>query len=193
MIFNHSIALTNFSQSNLLDPTVMESFHSSLELNGNILHGLKFHSLSLLKIKITLRPDIIKSILEHWLDVFLERISVFFYLSEPTSKEPLTLKLSFMDSKWLQTKFSEAILLSKFKSLTLKLMQLVLLSASQLLLLPKFNPFLFLILDGEVILLVFIPEITCSILILPQHLFHIQPQLTWLKISLIFMDLMDLS
>lgn len=99
MIFNHSIALTNFSQSNLLDPTVMESFHSSLELNGNILHGLKFHSLSLLKIKITLRPDIIKSILEHWLDVFLERISVFFYLSEPTSKEPLTLKLSFMDSK----------------------------------------------------------------------------------------------
>lgn len=149
MIFNHSTVQINFSQSSLLDLTVTESSHSLLELNGNILHGLKFHSLSLPKIEKISKPDTIKLILAHWPDVLLERISTFFYLSELISREPLRHKLLFMDFKWPQTKFSEATLLLKFKSLTLKLMPLVLLSALLLQLLPKSNQFSFLILDGE--------------------------------------------
>lgn len=150
MIFNHSTALINFSQSNQLDLTVTESFHLLLELSGNILLGLKFHSHSLPKIDKILKPDTIKLIQAHWQDVLLEKISMFFYLSELTSKEPLRPKLSFTDFKWLQTKFSEATLLSKFKSLTLKLMPLVSLSVLLLQLLPKSNQFSFHILDGEV-------------------------------------------
>lgn len=99
MIFNHSTVQINFSQSSLLDLTVTESSHSLLELNGNILHGLKFHSLSLPKIEKISKPDTIKLILAHWPDVLLERISTFFYLSELISREPLRHKLLFMDFK----------------------------------------------------------------------------------------------
>lgn len=98
-IFNHSTVLINFSQSSPLDQTVTESSHSLLELNGNILHGLKFHSLSLPKIEKILKPDTIKSILAHWPDVLLERIFMFFYPSELISREPLRHKLLFMDFK----------------------------------------------------------------------------------------------
>lgn len=99
MISNHSTVQINFSQSSLLDLTVTESSHSLLELNGNILHGLKFHSLSLPKIEKISKPDTIKLILAHWPDVLLERISTFFYLSELISREPLRHKLLFMDFK----------------------------------------------------------------------------------------------
>lgn len=99
MIFNHSTVQINFSQSSLLDLTVTESSHSLLELNGNILHGLKFHSLSLPKIEKISKPDTIKLILAHWPDVLLERISTFFYPSELISREPLRHKLLFMDFK----------------------------------------------------------------------------------------------
>lgn len=99
MIFNHSTVQINFSQSSLLDLTVTESSHSLLELNGNILLGLKFHSHSLPKIDKILKPDTIKLIQAHWQDVLLEKISMFFYLSELTSKEPLRPKLSFTDFK----------------------------------------------------------------------------------------------
>ena len=99
MIFNHSTALINFSQSNQLDLTVTESFHLLLELNGNILLGLKFHSHSSPKIDKILKPDTIKLIQVHWPDVLLAKISMFFYLSELTLKEPLRPKLSFTDFK----------------------------------------------------------------------------------------------
>ena len=99
MISNHITVQINFSQSSLLDLTVTESSHSLLELNGNILHGLKFHSLSLPKIEKILKPDTIKLILAHWPDVLLERIFMFFYPSELISREPLRHKLLFMDFK----------------------------------------------------------------------------------------------
>ena len=99
MISNHSTVQINFSQSSLLDLTVTESSHSLLELNGNILHGLKFHSLSLPKIEKISKPGTIKLILAHWPDVLLERISTFFYPSELISREPLRHKLLFMDFK----------------------------------------------------------------------------------------------
>ncbi len=99
LIFNHSTVQINFSQSSLLDLTVTESSHSLLELNGNILHGPKFHSLSLPKIEKISKPDTIKLILAHWPDVLLERISTFFYPSELISREPLRHKLLFMDFK----------------------------------------------------------------------------------------------
>lgn len=62
MTFKVNIVQINFSQLNLLDQIVMELFHSPLELTGNIPHGLKYHSPSLLKTEPTSKPDIIKSI-----------------------------------------------------------------------------------------------------------------------------------
>lgn len=178
MIFNHSTVLTNFSQSSQSELTVTESFPSLLEVNGNILHGLKFHFHSSLKIEIILKLDTIKSTPVHQPDVLLEKISMFFYLSELTSREPLRHKLSFTDFKLLQTKFSEATHLSKFKSLTHRSMPPVLLSASLLQQLLKSNQFSSLILDGEVNSLIFMPATTCLILILPQLLFHTLSQST---------------
>lgn len=98
-IFSRSIVLINFSPSNLSELIVMELFPSLLELNGNILLGLKSPSLSLPKIEITSKPDIIRLILALWLDVLLERIFTFSYLSELTSRAPSRLIPTFMDSK----------------------------------------------------------------------------------------------
>lgn len=128
MIFKVNTVLTNFSQLNQSELIATELFLSSLELNGNILLGLKFPSLSSLKIKKILKLAIIKSILDHLPAAFQEKIFTFFFHSEPTSRELLRLLLSYTVSKLLPTKFLEAILLSKFKLLTLKLIKQVLLS-----------------------------------------------------------------
>lgn len=53
-------ASINSSLLNQLDQIIMELYLLSLELIGNTLLGLKYHSASSLKIKLILKPDTIK-------------------------------------------------------------------------------------------------------------------------------------
>ena len=100
MIFKVNSALINFSLLDHLKLIIMVLYHSLLELTGNILHGIKFHLVSLLKIKIILKLVIIKSILDHLPDVILENKLMFYFLLEQILEEAiLNSLLIFMDLK----------------------------------------------------------------------------------------------
>lgn len=90
MTFKVNIVQINFSLLNQSDQIAGESFLLLLEPIGNIHHGLKLHSDSLLKTELIFKPDIIRLILVHWQDVFQVKTLAFYFHSELTSMELLT-------------------------------------------------------------------------------------------------------
>jgi hypothetical protein len=65
MIFKVILVLINSSLLNQSELIILELSHSLLEHIGNIPHGLNYHLVSLLKIKIILKLVIIKLIQDH--------------------------------------------------------------------------------------------------------------------------------
>lgn len=127
MIFKVILVLINSSLLNQSELIILELSHSLLEHIGNIPHGLNYHLVSLLKIKIIFKLVIIKLIQDHQLDVILEKTLMFYYHSELILEEKiLNLLLIFMVLKSHLNQSQEVSHLSKFNSLIIKLMVLVL-------------------------------------------------------------------
>ena len=146
--FRVHIPQASSSQLKLLPQIATASFPSLLELTGVILNGAKSLSLSSLKDLLNSKPDIIKSILDHFLHVPLLNPSLHLFQLSLKTQPALLLSLSSMDSKSAHWQLTHLILLlSKFKLLLPQFLSKASVSWSPLLLPLKYTLYLFLILS----------------------------------------------